>query len=124
MGEFNKPGSYDITVLSNPLGPIFETDGPKKSGSLRKIKYISSNGTTKTIDLYRLFIEGKPLPLIQFSSGDMILVPPIGKVVGISGAVNRPGIYELTRTEQLSGLIEMAGEFLPTAGKKVSCSRK
>ncbi len=118
MGEFNKPGVYDITVLSNPLSPLFEADGPKKSGSLRKIKYISNSGATKIIDLYRLLIEGKPLPLLQFSSGDMILVPPIGKVVGINGAVNRAGIYELSGTEQLSGLIEMAGGFLPTAGKK------
>lgn len=117
MGQFNKPGVYDITILSNPLAPLFEANGPKKSGSLRKIKYISSKGTTKTIDLYRLLIEGKPLPLIHFSSGDILLVPPIGKVVGISGAVNRPGIYELNNTERLSELIEMAGGFLPTAGK-------
>jgi len=118
MGEFNKPGVYDITVLSNPLAPLFRADGPKKSGSLRKIKYISNNGATKIVDLYKLFIDGKPLPLLQFTSGDMILVPPIGKVVGINGAVIRSGIYELNSTEQLSKLIEMAGGFLPTAGTK------
>jgi polysaccharide export outer membrane protein len=118
LGEVNIPGVYNITVLSNALAPFFEADGPKKSGSLRKIKYISNNGATEIVDLYKLFIEGKALPLIQYSSGDMILVPPIEKVVGIHGAVNRPGIYELSSTEQLSGLIEMAGGFLPTAGKK------
>jgi polysaccharide export outer membrane protein len=118
MGEFNKPGVYNITVPSNPLSPIFEADGPKKSGSLRKINYISNNGTTKIVDLYKLLIEGKPLPLLQFSSGDIIMVPPIGRVVAINGAVNRPGIYELNSAEQLSGLIKMAGGFLPTAGKK------
>ncbi len=118
LGEVNIPGVYNITVLSNPLAPLFEADGLKKSGSLRKIKYISNNGATKIVDLYKLLTEGKPLPLLQFSSGDMILVPPIGKVIGINGAVNRPGIYELNSMEQLSGLIEMAGGFLPTAGKK------
>ncbi|MBN1694635.1 SLBB domain-containing protein [candidate division WOR-3 bacterium] len=118
MGEFNKPGVYDIIVPSNPLSPLFEAEGPKKSGSLRKIKYISNNGATDIVDLYKLLIEGKPLPFLQFSSGDMILVPPIGKVVGINGAVNRSGIYELNSAERLSELIEMAGGFLPTAGKK------
>lgn len=118
MGEANKPGVYDITVLSNPLTPLFHADGPKKSGSLRKIKYISNSGATKIVDLYKLLIEGKPLPLLQFSSGDMILVPPIGKVVGITGEVNRAGIYELNSTERLSDLMEMAGGFLPTAGTK------
>jgi protein involved in polysaccharide export with SLBB domain len=118
MGEFNKPGVYNITELSNPLTPLFQADGPKKSGSLRRIKYISSNGVTRNIDLYSFLIEGKNLPAIQFSSGDMMLLPPIGKVVGINGAVNRPGIYELNSGERLSELIYMAGGFLPTAGKK------
>jgi protein involved in polysaccharide export with SLBB domain len=118
MGEFNTPGIYDITVLSNPLSPLFRADGPKKSGSLRKIKYISNNGTTKVVDLYKLLIKGQPLSFLQLSDGDIILVPPIGKVVGIDGDVNRSGIYELTDGEQLSALIEMAGGLLPTAGKK------
>lgn len=118
LGEVNKPGIYNITVLSNPLAAIFEAQGLKKSGSLRKIKYISSNGVRKNIDLYKLFIKGKSLTQLQFSSGDIIFVPPIGKVVGINGAVNRPGIYEMENEERFSDLIEMAGGFLPTAGKK------
>jgi protein involved in polysaccharide export with SLBB domain len=118
LGEVTKPGVYDLTFLSNPLAAFFQSEGIKKSGSLRKIKYISGNGTTQTIDLYRLFVETKPLPTIQFSSGDMLVVPPIGKVVGINGEVNRPGIYELEGKEQLSSLIEMAGGLLPTAGTK------
>jgi polysaccharide export outer membrane protein len=118
LGEVNKPGVYNITVLSNPLAAIFEAQGLKKSGSLRKIKYISNNGTRRNIDLYKLFIKGKSLPQLQFSSGDILFIPPIGKVVGISGAVNRPGIYEMESTERFGDLIEMAGGFLPTAGKK------
>jgi len=118
LGEVNKPGIYNITVLSNPLASLFEAEGPKKSGSLRKIKYISTNGTTKIIDLYKLIVEEKPLPQLQFSSGDILFVPPIGKVVGISGAVNRPGIYEIEGSERLSELMKMSGGFLPTAGKK------
>ncbi len=117
IGEVNKPGVYNITVLSNPLAPLFEANGLKKSGSLRKLKYISNNGT-KIIDLYKLLVEGKPLPSLQFSSGDILFIPPIGRVAGICGAVNRPGIYEIKNAEQLSKLIEMAGGFLPTAGKK------
>jgi len=118
LGEVPKPGVYDLTFLSNPLAAFFQSEGIRKSGSLRKIKYISSKGSTRTIDLYRLFVETKPLPTIQFASGDMIVVPPIGKVVGINGEVNRPGIYELEGNERLSSLIEMAGGLLPTAGTK------
>ena len=118
LGEVSEPGIYNLTILSNPLAAFFESNGIKKSGSLREIKYISNSGDVKTIDLYKLFVKTKPLPMLQFSSGDMIVVPPIGKVVGINGAVNRSGIYELRSNEQLSELIEMAGGFLPTAGKK------
>ncbi|MEO0293156.1 MAG: SLBB domain-containing protein [candidate division WOR-3 bacterium] len=117
LGEVNNPGIYNISVLSNPLSPLFEAEGVKKSGSLRKIKYISENGN-KNIDLYKLFVEGQSLPLIQFSSGDIIYVPPIGSVVGIKGAVNKPGIYELEGKEYLEDIIKMAGGFSPIAGRK------
>ncbi len=118
LGEVNKPGIYSTTVLSNPLASLFEAGGPKKSGSLRNIKYISSKGNSKNIDLYTLLVKKRPLPAIQFSSGDILFVPPIEDVAGISGAINRPGIYELKDNERLSELIEMAGKSLPTAGKK------
>ena len=118
LGEVNNPGIHNITMLSNPLAAIFKAQGLKKSGSLRKIKYISGDGSRKNIDLYKLFIKGESLTQLQFSSGDIIFVPPIGKVVGVNGAVNRPGIYETESTESLRDVIEMAGGFLPTAGIK------
>lgn len=49
---------------------------------------------------------------------DYIYVPVISKVVGISGAVNRPAYYELKPDEDLTDLINLAGGLKENAFKK------
>ncbi len=43
----------------------------------------------------------------------MVFVPPLARLAGVSGAVRRPGVFELTEGESLSNLLAMAGG--PTA---------
>ncbi len=116
LGEVRNPGLYNVIALSDPLSALFTAGGPKKSGSLRLIKYISSKGNTRTFDLYNLLIKGKKLPNIQLESGDIIYVPSIGEIVGVTGAVTRPGIYETNGSNDLSELLQMCGKILPTGG--------
>ncbi|MEA1912661.1 MAG: SLBB domain-containing protein [candidate division WOR-3 bacterium] len=118
LGEVRNPGVHNITVLSNPLSGLYNAGGPTRSGSLRRIRYIPNKGTGKNFDLYNLLIKGNRLPNIHLESGDIIYVPTIGKVIGVSGAVTRPGIYEIEGSEDLSDILEMAGGILPTAGRK------
>lgn len=116
LGEVRKPGRYSMSAISDPLSAIFTAGGLRKSGSLRKIKYISKSGTRKQFDIYELLIEGKRLNPIQLESGDIIYIPPIGDVVGVTGSVKRPAIYEITPEENISDLLNMAGGILPTGG--------
>ncbi len=116
LGEVNKPGLYNLSSLSDLLSALFWAQGPKKSGSLRRIKYISSKGEKLTLDLYKLLIEGEKIPEIKLESGDIIYIPPIGNVIGVTGAVNRPSIYEITKLESVSEILHVAGEMLPTGG--------
>ena len=48
-------------------------------------------------------------------SGDVVFIPPITKKVGILGAVERPGIYELIEGETAQDLIQYAGTTKPGA---------
>ena len=116
VGEVNSPGLYNTSPLSDPLSLLFIAGGPKKSGSLRRIKYIPTTGKTRSLDLYNLLVKGKKLSHIQLESGDIIYVPPIGEVVGVTGAVNRPSIYEISGSEDLSDLFLFSGGMLPTGG--------
>lgn len=116
LGEVRNPGLYNAIALSNPLPSLFSAGGPKKTGSLRLIKYISNKGDESIFDLYELLIKGKRLPNIQLETGDIIYVPPIGDIIGVTGAVTRPGIYEIIGENDLSDILSMVGGILPTGG--------
>ncbi len=71
-----------------------------------------------TIDLYAMLIKGKRLADIRLDEGDMVFVPPIGKLAGIAGEVKRPGIYELKKEKTLGELTDLAGGITPFAQLK------
>lgn len=116
LGEVNKPGLYNVNPISDPLSALIKAGGIKKTGSLRKLKYLSSKGNKISLDLYKILTEGEIIPRIKLESGDIIYVPPIGEVVGVVGAVIRPAIYEIKKPERLRSVIDMAGNILPTGG--------
>ena len=114
VGEVKKPGSYEVSPISNILDILYLSGGPTKDGTLRNIKVIQSSGKKLSFDLYPFLLTGK-IQNIYISDGDVIFVPLIGKVAGIWGEVKKPGIYEIKSKTSLENLIEMAGGFLPSA---------
>ena len=110
-GEVNIPGQYTVSSLSSVLDVILMSGGIKKQGSLRNIS-IFSNGKKKNLDLYNIIFGLNPSELQStfLSEGSLILVPPIGKTVGIVGSVNRPGIYEFSANKtKISDIFSLSG---------------
>ena len=116
LGEVKRPGNYVISPMTNILEALAMAGGPTEKGSLRKIKVIKkSDGTTKTYDLYPLFMSGQTPPEIQFSKGDILFIPLSEYMAGVKGAVLRPGIYELSGSSTIDDLIILSGGALPNA---------
>lgn len=115
VGEVSKPGIYNITPLINPLQCITLAGGAKKTGSLRRIVVIKKMKKRVVLDLYDLLTRGRAVQNVLLDGGDIIYVPPIGDVVGITGSVKRPGIYELNGENSLNEVIKLSGGLLPTA---------
>ncbi len=111
LGEVKQPGGYDISSLSTIFHALCIAGGPTKLGSMRNIKLV--NTKKKQIDLYNTLLYGNKEGSCKLNSGDIIYVPPIGKVVGIAGSVKRPAIYEVNSRETLNDLIKMAGGITP-----------
>lgn len=110
-GEVNAPGVKMLTGLSTPLDALILALGVKKSGSLRNIM-IYRGGETLHYDLYHVLLNDGEQPIIRLADGDRIVVPPVGHVIGVSGWVHRPGIYELApgqRSASLTRLLALAG---------------
>lgn len=115
VGRVAQPGLQRLSVFHTVLDALAAGGGVTKDGSLRGIKMVRS-GRSVDIDLYDLLIAQSAYTDLTLRDGDRLMVPPVGPTVAISGAVKRPGIYELRKTaegriEQISldAMLELAG---------------
>lgn len=113
VGEANNPGTYSVNALSSVITALFAAGGPSKNGSLRNISLIRNGSAPKILDLYEFFSRGKKKQDVRLQPGDTIFIPVLGPVVGISGCVKRPAIYELKGGETIGDIIALGGGILP-----------
>lgn len=110
-GEVSMPGEHVVSGLSRVLHALILAGGVKKSGSLRNI-VIHRNGKKIPVDLYGILSHRGPAAEVTLRDGDRIIVPSLGKTVAVTGAVQRPGIYELPASQEAidaEELVELAG---------------
>ena len=108
VGEVEKPGSYLLSALANPIHALYLAGGPNELGSYRNIKLTKLDGESHQLDLYKLLLGGEPL-MAPLSDGDTLYVPPLTGEAAIEGEVNRPARYEIGSTTTIAELIVMAG---------------
>jgi len=114
-GNAYNPGIYTLNGNSNLLHALSMAGGIDENGSYRQIELIRDNTVINTIDLYDIFIYGKSGFGQRLRSGDSILIKPTNDLVTISGAVKRPGVYELTSDENFSDLFAYGNGFSASA---------
>lgn len=115
VGQVRRPGVYTVSSLSTLVNALFASGGPSKRGSMRRIQLKRSGQVITTFDLYDLLTNGdksKDKPLLP---GDVIYVPPVGRLVALAGSVNIPAIYELKDHDSLDEVIGYAGGLTTTA---------
>ncbi len=107
-GNVFNPGPYTLNGNSTLFHALAVSGGPSETGSFRKIELVRDNIVIETADLYDTFIHGKSSFATRLRSGDLIFIRPVLNLVSISGAVKRPGTYELKEDESLSSAILFA----------------
>lgn len=78
--------------------------------STRQIIVEASDGTQKKYDLFQATRFGNMSQNPYLRPGDKIIIPKYDRKVSISGAVRRPGTYELLPGEQIQDLINVYAE--------------
>ena len=116
-GNAYNPGIYTLNGNSNLLHALSMAGGIDEKGSYRQIDLIRDNIVISSIDLYDIFIHGKSGFGQRLRSGDSILVKPANNLVSISGAVKRPGTFELKSSETFLDAFNYANGFSPEADK-------
>lgn len=109
VGDAKYPGSYTVSGLSTITNALFISGGVKEIGSLRNIELKRGGQTITRFDLYDLLLRGDTRADVRLMSGDVLLVHPVGRVVGVSGEVRRPALYELRGESTAGDVIKLAG---------------
>jgi protein involved in polysaccharide export with SLBB domain len=109
VGNAAKPGVYNLSSLSTLVSALFEVGGPSKTGSLRDIQLKRNGKKVVHFDLYDFLLMGDKSKDVRLMPEDVLFIPPVGSLAGITGSVKTPAIYELKDTATVSQLIEMAG---------------
>ncbi|WP_455245765.1 SLBB domain-containing protein, partial [Petrachloros mirabilis] len=115
VGEVVRPGAYEVSSLATVSNAIYAACGPARSGSLRQVRLVRESQVVAEVDFYQFLMGGDRRNDSRLQSGDVIVVPPLGPVAAISGAVKRAAIYELRPGLRLIDLLQLAGGLTPLA---------
>lgn len=125
VGQAKSPGVYTVSSLSTLVNTLFMSGGPSQNGTMRHIQLKRAGKVVTELDMYDLLIKGDKSKDAALLSGDVIYIPPIGRLAAISGSVKTPAIYELKDDKtSLASLLELSGGLTTTAaGQKVLLER-
>jgi protein involved in polysaccharide export with SLBB domain len=107
-GNVFSPGPYTLNGNSTLFHALAISGGPSDDGSFREIDLVRGGKIIETADFYETFINGISSFSSRLRSGDLVFIRPVSNLVSISGAVKRPGMYELKENENLSSVISFA----------------
>jgi protein involved in polysaccharide export with SLBB domain len=122
VGFARQPGSYTVSSLSTLVNALFESGGPSESGTMRDIQLKRNGKTMVHFDLYDFLLKGDKTKDMRLLPEDVIHFPAAGSVVGITGEVENPALYELKGEVKIADLLQMAGG-VTAAGQRVQVER-
>jgi hypothetical protein len=100
VGQARNPGAYMVSSLLTLVGAVFESGGPSASGSMRRVELVRAGTRVASIDLYQFMQSGHVAADARLLPGDVIVFPPAGPRVGLTGALDNPFIFELAGKEE------------------------
>ena len=89
---------------------LIKAGGVSSTGTLRKIFINRNNTYVDSIDLYPLLSGNGYIKDLNLKNNDVVVIPPKGSSISITGAIRNPGYYEI-KNDNLNSLIAYAGSF-------------
>ncbi len=107
-GEVERPGTLDVTATRRLHEVILAAGGVTPRGGARRV-VVSRKGVESEYDLLSFELRGDLAQNPFVEEGLRILVPPKGPSVTLTGAVRRPGEYEIGPDPSLAALLDLVG---------------
>lgn len=95
VGQARQPGTYVVSSLSTLVNALFVSGGPTSNGSMRNIQLQRAGKTITQLDLYDFISSGDKSRDAVLLPGDVIVIPPAGPRVAVTGAFDQAAIFEL-----------------------------
>ncbi|WP_325345795.1 SLBB domain-containing protein [Xylophilus sp.] len=110
VGQAQRPGTYTLSSLSTLVNALFASGGPNANGSMRRIELKRGGRHVTTLDLYNFIGSGDKSGDTALQPGDVIVIPPVGPQVAITGALDQAAIYELKdKATTLNDVLALSG---------------
>lgn len=109
VGQARQPGTFNLNSLSTLVNAIFASGGPNANGSMRSIQLKRGGKTITTLDLYDFISDGDKSKDAPLQPGDVIMIPPAGPKVAVTGAWDHAGIYELKAGNTIQDVLKLGG---------------
>jgi protein involved in polysaccharide export with SLBB domain len=113
VGQALQPGTYKLSSLSTLVNALFASGGPSSNGSMRNIQLTRAGKIVTTLDLYDFIAKGDKGRDLPLQAGDVIVIPPVGPRVAVTGALDQAAIYELKSSATTVGDILSLGGGVP-----------
>lgn len=110
VGQAQRPGTLKISSLSTLVNALFASGGPTATGSMRNIQLKRGGRVVSTLDLYDFIAKGDKTKDVPLQGGDVIVIPPVGARVAVTGALDNAAIYELKPgADSLGDVLALSG---------------
>ena len=110
VGLAKQPGTYNVSSLSTLVNALFASGGPSDNGSMRNIALKRDGRIVTTIDMYDFIAKGDKGRDVPLKAGDVIVIPPVGARVAVTGAFDHAAIYELKPgTNTVGEILNLSG---------------
>ena len=107
VGQALQPGTFNLSSLSTLVNAVFASGGPNANGSMRNIQLKRGGKTVTTLDLYDFIARGDKTRDLPLMSGDVIVIPPVGPRVAVTGALDNAAVYELKGSASVTTIADI-----------------
>jgi protein involved in polysaccharide export with SLBB domain len=109
VGQAQQPGTYNLSGLSTLVNAVFASGGPGVNGSMRAIELKRNGKTISTIDLYDFIATGDKSKDATLQPGDVIMIPPAGPRIALTGVTDHAAIYEVKPGSTVQNILALGG---------------
>lgn len=108
-GNVQYPGNYVVNPSMSLFNILVLAGGIIESGSLRNIKVQRQGSIVDSLDLYPLITGLGIVKSIPLRDNDIIIVPPRGKTIALTGAILKPAFYEIKINDNVNSALKFSG---------------